>query len=386
MPDALCCFASGTAPCGGRPRVRVRSCVALPGPTGAAETERPGHSPGDEQRCPPAGHPPGGWGPSIRGWGAGRARHSAGVGATNAADRPRFAVNRGVNGVGQNDPGNNQHNPQYVNDWAPRTRQRHQQEHRPQRPSERSDPTQHAKGRTGDCPGPRKGATTRRNVTQGGTGGGAPKCRTRECNNVRPRECVRGHGGGPSMPPEQSAGGRSGRAQEEARECQCRAPPGGSIGAAFGGGGGAITSNGKRGPASSCTWKSDAEGDKRPSCVELKTQWRTSKDVLSSLAITEPAWASLWYRAPQQQRPPPPPKGRSRMAVRRRRRTPPPPDQSDHRGKKRHLPLGKSCRAILSAHILDGSQHPPPPSSNTSPPPPLLIHPPPSSNTPPPLF
>ena len=52
--------------------------------------------------------------------------------------------------------------------WAPRTRKRHQQEHRPQRPTERSDPTQHAKGRTGDCPGPRKGATTRRTVTQGG--------------------------------------------------------------------------------------------------------------------------------------------------------------------------------------------------------------------------
>ena len=46
--------------------------------------------------------------------------------------------------------------------WA-----RHQQEHRPQRPTESSDPTQHAKGRTGDRPGPRKGATTRRNVTQG---------------------------------------------------------------------------------------------------------------------------------------------------------------------------------------------------------------------------
>ena len=45
--------------------------------------------------------------------------------------------------------------------------QRHQQEHRPQRPTESSDPTQHAKGRTGDCPGPRKGTTTRRNVTQG---------------------------------------------------------------------------------------------------------------------------------------------------------------------------------------------------------------------------
>ena len=34
-------------------------------------------------------------------------------------------------------------------------------------PTESSNPTQHAKGRTGDCPGPRKGATTRRNVTQG---------------------------------------------------------------------------------------------------------------------------------------------------------------------------------------------------------------------------
>ena len=55
-----------------------------------------------------------------------------------------------------------------ANYWAPRTRKQHQQEHRPQRPTESSDPTQHAKGRTGDRPGPRKGATTRRNVTQGG--------------------------------------------------------------------------------------------------------------------------------------------------------------------------------------------------------------------------
>ena len=59
--------------------------------------------------------------------------------------------------------------PQHTNYWAPRTRKRHQQEHQPQRPRERSDPTQYAKGRTGDCPGPRKGTTTRRNVTQGGT-------------------------------------------------------------------------------------------------------------------------------------------------------------------------------------------------------------------------
>ena len=61
--------------------------------------------------------------------------------------------------------------PQHTNHWAPRTRKRHQQEHRPQRPTESNDPTQHAKGRTGDCPGPRKETTTRRNVTQGGGGG-----------------------------------------------------------------------------------------------------------------------------------------------------------------------------------------------------------------------
>ena len=59
--------------------------------------------------------------------------------------------------------------PRHTNYWAPRTRKRHEHEHRPQRPTERSDPTQHAKGRTGDRPGPHKETTTRRNVTQGGT-------------------------------------------------------------------------------------------------------------------------------------------------------------------------------------------------------------------------
>ena len=49
--------------------------------------------------------------------------------------------------------------PQHTNYWAPRTRKR--------RPTQSSNPTQHAKGRMGDCPGPRKGTTTRRNVTQG---------------------------------------------------------------------------------------------------------------------------------------------------------------------------------------------------------------------------
>ena len=62
--------------------------------------------------------------------------------------------------------------PQHTHHWAPRTRKRHQQEHRLQQPTERSNPTQYAKGRTGDRPGPRKGTTTKRNVTQGG--GGCP--------------------------------------------------------------------------------------------------------------------------------------------------------------------------------------------------------------------
>ena len=57
--------------------------------------------------------------------------------------------------------------PRHTNHWALRTRKRHQQEHRPQRPTESSNPTQHVKGRTGDCPGPRNETTTRRNVTQG---------------------------------------------------------------------------------------------------------------------------------------------------------------------------------------------------------------------------
>ena len=109
------------------------------------------------------------------------------VGAEAGDGRP---VDRRGQQKQSNDPGNNQHNPQYANYWAPltrkrhipphpaqpqhtndwalRTRKRHQQEHRPQWPTESSDPTQHAKGRTGDCPGPRKGATTRRNVTHGG--------------------------------------------------------------------------------------------------------------------------------------------------------------------------------------------------------------------------
>ena len=56
----------------------------------------------------------------------------------------------------------------------PHATTRHHTERRPQRPTERSDPTQHAKGRTGDCPGPRKGTATQRNVTRGE--GGAVVC------------------------------------------------------------------------------------------------------------------------------------------------------------------------------------------------------------------
>ena len=41
-------------------------------------------------------------------------------------------------------------------------------EHGPQWPAESIGPTQHAKGRTGDCPGPCKETATRRNVTKAG--------------------------------------------------------------------------------------------------------------------------------------------------------------------------------------------------------------------------
>ena len=60
--------------------------------------------------------------------------------------------------------------PQHTNYWAPRMPRKQKQENRPQRPTESSNPTQHAKGRTGDCPGPRKETTTRRNVTHGENG------------------------------------------------------------------------------------------------------------------------------------------------------------------------------------------------------------------------
>ena len=71
--------------------------------------------------------------------------------------------------------------PQHTKCWGSQTRKRHKQEHRPQRPSERGDPTQHAKGRTGDRPGPHKGTTTRRNVTQGVNSSVRTRIRTLFC-------------------------------------------------------------------------------------------------------------------------------------------------------------------------------------------------------------
>ena len=82
----------------------------------------------------------------------------------------QWLISRGWAGYIPPHPAQSQH----TNDGAPRTRKRHQQEHRPQRPTESSDPTHHAKGRTGDCPGPRKEPTTRRNVTRGGGGAWVP--------------------------------------------------------------------------------------------------------------------------------------------------------------------------------------------------------------------
>ena len=114
-----------------------------------------------------------------------------------------------------NDPHNNQHNPQYANywapltrkrhipphsaqpqhtnDWAPRTRKRHQQEHRPQRPTERSDPTQHAEGQTGDCPSlypatdTTAGIRTAVGIPLPGGGGGSRSAVLRALHSTVPR-------------------------------------------------------------------------------------------------------------------------------------------------------------------------------------------------------
>ena len=61
-----------------------------------------------------------------------------------------------MRGGGEKRPPSQSIQPQYVNYGAPPTQKRHQQEHRLHRPTECSDPMQHAKGRTGDCPGPEK--------------------------------------------------------------------------------------------------------------------------------------------------------------------------------------------------------------------------------------
>ena len=67
--------------------------------------------------------------------------------------------------------------PRHTNHWAPRMQKRHQQEHRPQRPTESSNPTQHAKGRTGDCPGPPKRNNNQTECHTGGSENGLPSPR-----------------------------------------------------------------------------------------------------------------------------------------------------------------------------------------------------------------
>ena len=117
-------------------------------------------------------------------WRSGAPRpHAHRNSARQVVDNRRAAEVRGPQKP-SNNPCNNQHHlgthkrhppqparmpaqPQHTNHWAPRTRKRHHQEHRLQRPTKCSNPTQHAKGRTGDCPGPRKDTATQRNVTGG---------------------------------------------------------------------------------------------------------------------------------------------------------------------------------------------------------------------------
>ena len=139
---------------------------------------------------PPPPSPPKDWAKSSSGHSANQTFSLAPSVGISLDQRFSSALSAPLKTQQCNDPRNNQQSPQYANywapltrtrhippqsvqprhtdHWAPRTRKRHQQEHRPQRPTERSDPTQHAKGRTGDCPGPLKETTARRNVTRGG--------------------------------------------------------------------------------------------------------------------------------------------------------------------------------------------------------------------------
>ena len=127
-------------------------------------------------------------GQHVDGWGT--------EGLTHTGTRRGTGRGGGVGGEHpKTTPCDIQHNPRHTDHWAPRTLKRHQQEHRPQRPTESSDPTQHAKGRTGDCPGPRKETTTRRTVTRGG--GGAMD--TRHWSGRQPPE--EGTPPGPPPPP-----------------------------------------------------------------------------------------------------------------------------------------------------------------------------------------
>ena len=155
----------GEGRCLHRPKGPPGPCAtrgSAPGPAGSGGGSRPakGHTPPPPACAGPhqaialcGGHPPG------EEAGCGRPE-DGGVGTANTVKQPP-----------QQQPAQSQH----TNHWAPPTRKQHQQEHRPQRPTERSDPTQHAKGRTGYCPGPPKGTTARRNVTRGGGGARRPK-------------------------------------------------------------------------------------------------------------------------------------------------------------------------------------------------------------------
>ena len=182
---------SGVAQAGsfwfGRQRVRV-PVRGVPGPQPAAvraPLEQPPRGAGGDRdegahRCPRSAHRCAGFG--GRGcaypWGGGGGAVDRGVWTAKTVKRPRQQpahpqyANYWAPLTRKRHIPPHPAQPRHTNDGAPRTRKRHQQEHRPQRPTESSDPTQHAKGRTGDCAGPRKGTSTRRNVTQGGGGGG----------------------------------------------------------------------------------------------------------------------------------------------------------------------------------------------------------------------
>ena len=130
--------------------------------------------------------------------------------------------------------------PQHTNYWALRTRKRHQQEQQPQRPTERSDPTQHAKGRAVQGPvkeqqpdgmshGGGGGGAVQRYTEEGGGGGGhqpqPQQAKYRAPHTHRQSNAHRHHGRAGSNDPPHSAAGSTGDCLGAEQLTTVRGPP-----------------------------------------------------------------------------------------------------------------------------------------------------------------